>query len=95
MQKSPGWWMTKQEHLEDAKFLFQDSNLNITAEGRPYLGTAIGSVNFVKQWILNKVREWEEQLLALAEFARSQPHANVLCCFHSRFHTQVYLLLQN
>ena len=89
------WLVTKEEHLNDAKFLFQDSNLNITAEGRPYLGAAIGSVDYVKQWLLNKVREWEEQLLTLAEVARSQPQASYAAFIHGYTHKFTYLCRTN
>jgi hypothetical protein len=36
------WIITKEDHHEKAITLFSDSGINITQDGRPYLGAAIG-----------------------------------------------------
>ena len=40
---SKTWLVTKSEHLDKAKQLFDKSNVNITCYGRPYLGVPLGS----------------------------------------------------
>ena len=36
------WLLTKDKFLNQAKILFQDTQVNITSYGRPYLGAALG-----------------------------------------------------
>ena len=40
---SKTWIVTKPEHVDEAIRLFADSGINITPEGRPYFGGAIGT----------------------------------------------------
>ena len=47
----------------------------MTCEGRPYLGVAIGTDRFAKEFIAEKVKEWSAEVLLLAKIAESQPHA--------------------
>ena len=63
--------MTKEQFLADAKIVFQGSNVNITAHGRP--GAAIGSSDSVKQFVSSKINEWDMQLRNLAKIAIAQP----------------------
>ncbi len=49
--------------------------MNVTAHGRPYLGTPLGSPSFVKDFVCEKVATWKTELQTLCEFACSQPHA--------------------
>ena len=44
-------------------------------EGRPYLGTAIGTEEFVISYVKNRVAKWIKELDSLATIALSQPHA--------------------
>ena len=50
MQMLP-WLVVKEEHLEEAKPLFDDTQVNIISKGCPYLGAAIGSKEFVTEMI--------------------------------------------
>ena len=44
------WLITKEQHLPQARELFQNSEVNITSQGHPYLGTALGSEEFCDQF---------------------------------------------
>ena len=45
------WLLTKEKFLDQAKILFQDTQVNITTHGRHYLGAALGSKEFVDQFM--------------------------------------------
>ena len=46
----------------------------LISEGRPYLGSAIGSNSYIKQFV-EKVVGWSADVTQLAKIALSQPHA--------------------
>ena len=48
---------------------------NITVEGRPYLGAAIGTQEYIRKFMDDKVSEWSAEVLLLAKIGESQPHA--------------------
>ena len=48
---------------------FSDTCVNVTAEGRPYLGAVIGSRAFIENHVSSKVASWVTELELLASFA--------------------------
>ena len=85
------WLITKEQHLSQARELFQDAEVNITSQGRPYLGAALGSEEFSDQFVKEKVKEWQEELILLANIATSQPHATFAAFIHGFVHKFTYL----
>ena len=69
------WLVTKEVHLSNAVNTFQDSHVNITAEGRPHLGAALGTQSYVSQFVNTKVQQWCNELKTLSSIASTQPHA--------------------
>ena len=55
--------------------MFAGTNVKLTSEGRPYLGSAIGSSSYVKQFVEEKVKGWSSDVTHLAKVTQSQPHA--------------------
>jgi len=55
--------------------------VNISVEGRPYLGATIGTPEFTHNYVDEKVREWSTEILLLAKIAESQPQ--VAYCVNS------------
>ena len=55
--------------------MFQDTSIVITDQGYQYLGSAIGQRSFVDQFVKECVESRREEILQLAIFAESQPHA--------------------
>ena len=55
--------------------VFGDTNIRITCEGRPYLGSALGSQSYTSEFVTCKVNQWTKELKLLSNFAISQPHA--------------------
>ncbi len=86
------WLETKERHLSHARELFQDTPVNITAQGRPYLGTALGSNEFCDQYVAKKVGQWSDELLLLTDMATTQPHATYAAFIHGFVHKFTYLL---
>ena len=81
----------QEHHLSQAKELFKDSEVNITTQGRPYLGATLGPVKFCEQFVIRKVTEWNEELLQLAHVATTQPHATFAAFIHRFIHKFTYL----
>ena len=74
-QTSKTWIVIKPEHLGEATRVFADTDINITPEGRPYLGGAIGSQDYITNYVSSKVKEWSSNISTLSTIAKTQPHA--------------------
>ena len=48
--------------------------MKITSEGRPHLGTPLGSPEYVSQYVSEKVQQWSKELKLLSAIAITQPH---------------------
>ncbi|XP_066925277.1 uncharacterized protein [Clytia hemisphaerica] len=77
---SKSWLIVKEEKLQEAKDLFEGTNIKITSDGRKYLGGSIGTDEFKTEYLESKVQEWIEEIKTLADIAKSQPH-----CAYSAF----------
>ena len=55
-------WLITKDHLSNAKELFHDTKVNITSRGRTYLGGALASSDFIKQFVCDKVNSWNKEL---------------------------------
>ena len=76
------WLVAKPGRLADARDLFGDTAVNITSEGRPYLGAPLGTDDYVKNFVCSKVNEWSGLLSSLSEIATCQPHAAYAALTH-------------
>ena len=65
------WLIAKPEFEERARELFPD--VNITTEGRKFLGSFIGSAEATTAFVNSKIEEWEKDILALAKIAEYEP----------------------
>ena len=65
------WLVTKDRCHAEAETVFAGTNVKMTSEGRPYLGSAIGSNSYIKQFVEEKVKGWSADVTQLAEFALS------------------------
>ena len=72
---SKTWLVTKDSFRSDAEIIFAGTNVNLTDEGRPYLGAAIGTNQFITQFLMEKVKGWSKDVTRLAKIAQSQSHA--------------------
>ena len=67
--------LVKSNHLEEAKSVFGDHQINITNEGRNYLRSPIGTSDYVEDSCRSKVAEWIGEIKILSEIVKSQPQA--------------------
>jgi len=72
---SKTWLITKNNFHSTAVAAFGDTDVQITTEGRPYLGSPIGTTEYIQSFTTEKVQDWLEELELLATFGITQPHA--------------------
>ena len=72
---SKTWLVVKPEYLDQAKEIFAESGVQITAEGRRHLGAAVGTRSFAEAFVSTKVQEWVKEIDTLTLIAQTQPHA--------------------
>ena len=83
--------IVKEQFLDEARRLFEGTNVNITVHGKRHLGAAIGSREYTEQYVGDKVKVWTRELLQLAEIATSQPHAACAAFVHGLSSRWTYL----
>ena len=69
------WLIVKPNKYEEAMEAFQNTGINVTTEGRRHLGAALGSRDFLEDYVNKKAEQWVEEVIKLSEFANSQPQA--------------------
>ena len=85
------WLVTKQDHFNLATDTFGGSGVNVTPEGRPYLGAAIGIREYVEKYVRSKVSEWLSCVNILSDIAKSQPQAAFSALTHGLQSKWTYL----
>ena len=88
---SKTWLVTKKEYHAEATSTFSGTGVNVTSDGRPHLGAAIGSWEFVTSHVNSKVNEWLSSVKCLAAIARTQPHAAFSALTHGLTSKWIYL----
>jgi hypothetical protein len=69
------WLIVKSPiRLLEAQRMFNGTGVNITAGGRRYLGSVIGSPEYKRQYVTSKVTKWSSQLKDLEKEASNEPH---------------------
>ena len=76
------WLITKQQYLQTAKEAFKGTLVNITTEGRSHLGAALGTREYIEQYVNKKVTEWCSELEKLTSIEETQPHAAYAAITH-------------
>ncbi len=73
---SKTWLVTKEANRELlAESCFSGTGVNITTDGRPHLGAALGTPDYVSRYVQSKVDQWAKELNTLVDIALTQPHA--------------------
>ena len=65
--------VTKPQFYDKAKAVFENSGVQITSEGRRYVGAAIGTQDFKASWVKTKVEKWIKELQQLIPIAKCEP----------------------
>ena len=94
------WLVLKEDKYNKAKEIFHNTNMNITKEGRRYLGSALGNDSFLEAFLQNKVAGWVKEIETLSEVAKTQPHAALRCtptvlCTNGASYQELHLESQN
>ena len=85
-------WLVTKEGLHDAAVsIFANTGVNVTPDGRPYLGAAMGSQEYVAGQVESKVNEWISNVQCLATIAVTQPHAAFSALTHGLMSKWTYL----
>ena len=72
---SKSWLIVKENRLAEAKKTFSGTNINITTDGKKYLGGFIGTNESRDVYSKELVDKWVEQLCTLSNIAKSEPQA--------------------
>ena len=65
--------------------------MNLTADGRPVLGSPIGTPTFISTYVAEKIQEWVSELEVLTNIADSQPHAAYSALTHGLYSKWNYI----
>ena len=85
-------WLIIKPGLEQAAAqAFEGTQVNITTEGRPYLGAPLGSREYVNRYAMNKITEWCGELNKLSLIAVTQPHAAYTAFTHGLANKWIHL----
>ena len=84
--------LVKNAKKAEAGEVFKDTGVQITTEGRPYLGGPLGSTEFVENFLEKKVSDWEKEIQLLAKFAVTQPQASFAALTHGIISRWAYSL---
>ena len=71
---------------------FKETAVNATAQGQRHLGAAIGSREYVEEYVNDKVTKWISEITKLAEFAVTQPKASYAAYIFRLKHRWIYFL---
>ena len=88
---SKTWLVTKEGRQDTADSIFSNTGVNVTVNGRPYLGAALGSHEYVTGQVESKVNEWIANLQCLAVISKTQPHAAFSALTHGLMGKWTYL----
>jgi len=83
--------IVKPQHLRKAKTLFHGTGVIITDSGRRHLGSALGTNDFMKSYVQNKVSTWVSGMEELTEIAITQPQAAYATFTHVFLHRWPYI----
>ena len=84
--------LAKPRHAEAAKEIFEGTGMVISTDGERYLGGALGTSSFVRQYVERKVECWINEVEKLSKIAETQPHAAYAAFTHGLSSKWNYLL---
>ena len=85
------WLIVKEHNLTEATELFRNTGVSITTEGKRHLGAAIGTRNFVEEYVQQRVATWVLEVEHLSSIAITQPHAAYSAFTHGLLNKWNYL----
>ena len=55
--------------MRGARVIFEGTGINISMQGQRHLGAALGSREYLEEYVFSKVEDWVSQVVKLEEFA--------------------------
>ena len=93
VNESKSWIIIKDPaKLQEAQRIFSDSAIKFTTDGKRHLGAAIGTDDFRAQYVGEKVEKWCNELIRLADFAKTQPQAAFAAFTHGILSKYTYFM---
>ena len=86
------WLVVKEEHYDSASATFAGSGIQLTRHGKHYLGSAIGSAEFIEAFVKMKIEGWINEIEQLSLIAKTHPHAVYAAYTLGLSHTWKFLL---
>ena len=65
--------ITKPEKVDVTRVIFEGTAIKIATQGQRHLVAALGSREYLEEYVGSNLEDWVRQLVKLAEFAMSQP----------------------
>ena len=69
---SKSYLIVKNQQVDFASVIFNETDVKITTEGHRHLGVVIGSKEFKSKYIKALLNDWNDQLLLLSQIAQSE-----------------------
>ena len=91
-EPTKSWFVVREPLFEKATEIFAGSGLNITTEGRKHLGAVIGSAEFKKSYMTEKVNTLVCELTKSTDIAKTEPHSAFSCFIHGLRHRYTYTM---
>ena len=86
------WIIVKPEKEESVREAFRRTAIKVTVHGQKHLGAALGSREYLEEYVNEKVSNWVNEVTKLAEFAISQPQASYAAYTFGLKHRWTYFL---
>ena len=87
---SKSWIIVKEHKLEEARAVFSDTNINVTAVGKKYLGGFIGREDARNDYFKDLVDDWISEINTLSKIACSEPQSAYSAFIHGFQHKLTY-----
>ena len=84
--------VVKPELVNEAKRIFENTNVQISTDGQRHLGAAIGTQEFIEVYAAQKVGKWLNEIKSLTAIARTHPHAAYAAFVHGVIGRWLYLM---
>jgi hypothetical protein len=72
-EPTKSWLVVKPELKSEAEAVFKGTGVNITIEGRKYLGSPIGTEAYMDSFVTELINEWTQELLDLTKICSYEP----------------------
>ena len=84
--------VVKPELIEEAKQIFENTDVQISTNGQRHLGAAIGTREFIEAYATQKIANWVKEIENLTTLARTHPHAAYAALTHGVIGKWLYFM---